>query len=376
MKKLITLALVLASTSAFATRARVTALGNAAHLSDVTTVYARPTDMLGLADSLTIESGKTYSAAGIPSAIGTTSADGGAEGLMIRSMGDSKMVLSLGHADSTIFAQRNEASASVAAIRQQNPLMIGYGMKSGDLNFAGSLIYSNFENKLAGSEQKESSMGILLGASSTGWNATLALVLADKWEAGTGAALDEYKGKSGVNLSGTYQLADDTVLAASVVTGGYKTTDATVDETDVTNMNIGVNVVTSMKKDGTEVFYGAGLTSSSHKDAQTILTTDDVETSGMHMPLIIGFEADANSWLTLRGSVTQNLLLVDTSKTTTGTTTTVETSPGANSTTFAAGAGLKFNKLVLDGGLMKTAAGNQTINGTDVLANVGMTYNF
>ena len=158
MKSLLTLVLVLASTSAFATRARINALGNAAHLVDASTVYGNPSDMMTLTgDSLTIESGKTFTTAGAPDAINTTTIGGGAEGLLIRSMGDAKFALSLGHQDAALFSSRNDAkarNAAVATIHQQNPLEVSYGMKTGDMSVAGTLVYSKFENKKSGSEQK------------------------------------------------------------------------------------------------------------------------------------------------------------------------------------------------------------------------------
>jgi hypothetical protein len=146
MKKLLVLGLVLSSASAFATRARTAALGNAEHLTDVNTVYSTPTDMMKLSDSLTIESGRT------DLTLGTHTADQGAEGLLIKSMGDSKFLLGLGHDDSNIYSMRTLAQPNVALRGQQNPLLLGYGMKAGELNLAGTLYYSKFENKLAGSE--------------------------------------------------------------------------------------------------------------------------------------------------------------------------------------------------------------------------------
>lgn len=376
MKKLLTLALVLTSATAFATRSRVTALGNAAHLVDVASVYRNPSDIMTLGDSLTIESGKTYTTAGSPDSILTTTATGGAEGLMIRSMGDAKFALSLGHADADIFANRNNArtlNAAVATVRQQNPIEFTYGMKSGDMNIAGTLTYSNFENKTVGSEQKENSMGLKAGVTAGALNATLALTLADKWEAGTGATLNDYKGKSAIAATVGYDVMSDLYVYGNLKTGGYKATVATVDVLDVESMTIGVGAISKIKKDGAEFFYGAGLTSLSQKEKATVGA--ESTNKEMHMPLIIGLEAEANSWLTLRGSVTQNLLLVDSVKTETAPATTVtDTNPGANSTTLAAGAGLKFNKVAVDGSIL--TAGTQTINSGNLLAQVGLTYAF
>ena len=90
------------------------------------------------------------------------------------------------------------------------------------------------------------------------------------------------------------------------------------------------------------------------------VTISDVEIEGPLMGKTN--EADAASWLTLRGSVTQTVLL-DTSKVETtpvAAGTDSEFAPGTNNTTVAFGAGLKFNKVTVDGALL--AAGSQTLN--------------
>ena len=367
MKKLLTLALILSSTTAFATRSRVTALGNSPHLTDTATTYTKPADMMKLSDSLTIESGRT------DLTLGTHTTSQGAEGLLIRSMGDSKFALSLGHDDQMIYDLRtaaNTAPNAVATVGQQNPIGLSYGMKSGEMSFAGTLIYSNFENKLVGSEQKENSMGLIFGASAAMWNASAAILLADKWQSGTGATLNDYKGK-GFDLNAGYDVMSDLYVYGGIKSVGFKSTIATADAKDVEKMTIHIGVVSTIKKDGTEFFYGARLNNETSKDK---VTATDSKSSKMNMPLIIGLESEANSWLTLRGSVTQTLLLVDTSKTEVGTTTTVDTSPGANTTTLAAGAGLKFNKVSVDGSILTNQT--QTINSGNLLAQVGLTYAF
>ena len=370
MKKLLTLALILTSATAFATRSRITALGNAPHLIDVSYVYGNPSDIMILTgDSLTIESGKTNVVPGVD----TTSQ--GAEGLLIRSMGtDAKMAISLGHDDDSIFAMRKLAKAgnvAVATIAQQNPLEVSYGMKMGDTSIAGTLVYSNFENKLAGSEQKENSMALKFGATGSVWSATAALVLADKWQNSTGATLNDYKAATGIALTGSYDVMSDLYLYGGLATGGYKSTASTVDAQDYSSTEIKVGAISKIEpKDASaKFFYGAGLTSTTTKEKVA-----DTKTNDLHLPLIIGLEAEANSWLTVRGSVTQNLLLVDSSKTEAAGTTTAETNPGANSTTLAAGAGLKFNKVVVDGSIL--AAGSQVLNSANLLGQVGLTYAF
>lgn len=361
MKILVTLAIVLASTSAFATRSRITALGNSAHLTDPATVYSVPTDIFSLSDSLTIESGKTNL---VP---GTDASDLGAEALVIRSSGDAKWALSLGHEDARSYAQRTRAktnTATIAPVAQQNPIELTYGMKAGELTWAGTLVYSNFNDKK--NERKESTTGLKFGAATSTWNAAVDLGLVDKWE--DSLLKDEYKAKSNVTLSGNYWLASDMMTYATVAMGGYEVTDNSVVAADVKSTVITVGAVNTMKNDNNEFFWGAGLTSSETKDDKGTKVKD----TSLKLPLIIGLEANAASWLTLRGSVTQNVLIQN-EKSENATSTVSEASPGQNSTAFAAGAGLTLGKVVLDGSIL---AGTQKVNGTDLLGTVGLTYAF
>ena len=371
MKKLLTLALVLSSATAFATRSRITALGNSPHLVDVATVYVSPSDIMSLGDSLTIESGKTLAGTAIATTDTNTTT---AEGLMIRSMGDSKFALSLGHSDDSIFAMRSSAvsmNPAVTTIRQQNPLELSYGMKTGDMAVAGTLIYSNFQDKSTTAPQKENSMGLKAGVTAGALKGSLAVIFADNWE--TGTAGTDYKGNTSIAATVGYDVMSDLYVYGAVSTGGYKAHVTTATTLDYTSMTVKVGVVSTIKKDATEFFYGAGLTYQDQKEKGTAGSERTIKDT--HMPLIIGLEAEANSWLVLRGSITQNLLLVDSSKDETAPAApTVDTNPGANSTALAAGAGLKFNKISVDGSIL--AAGSQVLNSANLLGQVGLTYAF
>ena len=93
-----------------------------------------------------------------------------------------------------------------------------------------------------------------------------------------------------------------------------------------------------------------------------------------HLPFIIGVEADAASWLTLRASAKQNVIL-GSSKVNQGDSTTIK-----NNTTVALGAGLKFNKFTLDStlaaGSVPATAGNGSIDANNLMANASLTYMF
>jgi hypothetical protein len=369
MKKLLVVVVALAATNAFATRARVNALGNSPHLMDTQTVYSNPADMMMMGDYVTMESGSSSA----------TSADrtegANTEGMITRSWGDAKMGLALGHQSklSSTWGLRSSFIGATSGIRsQQNPVELSYGMKTSDMAWAATLVYSNMNDKTATAE-KESSAGIRAGLRMGALDAKLGLGLMNTYES---AAQGKYKGTMGLSAGAGYAM-DSLYVSGSVALAGFKTEDAAGTETGKFNStDISVSAVNSHKKDGSEFFYGAGLDSVSQKWENT--SANDAKVNNLALPIWLGMEVDAASWLTLRASVKQSTLVLNQKTEVTGTVpvafTAQEFAPGANTTTAAVGAGLKWNKVTLDGSLGSVTA--QQINGTSLLGTVGMTYMF
>ena len=370
MKKLLVIAVALASVNAFATRARVNALANSPHLVDAQTVYTNPADMFVLGgDYVTIESGNTDA----------TTLNDGAEGMVVRSMGDAKMGLSLGHDSKNAYTTRMAAMAPVAAgglnlfpakskYLQQNPIELSYGMKSGDVSWAGTLVYSKFQSK-TGINEKEDTMGLKGGMRMGAIDAYLGLGLSNNYQNDTDG---KFKGTLGLLVGAGYQM-DNMYFNGTVTSTGFKTEDIQAKETSKMELTqIELKATTSHKKDGSEFFYGAGLTSYTAKE-----TVADTKQTDMYLPVWMGLEVDANSWMTLRGSITQNVLL-DSHKTEAAGVAVAETNPGANNTQAAVGVGLKFNKVTVDGSLqgLTGTTQDQRIAGDKLLGNVGLTYMF
>ncbi|MCC2678475.1 MAG: hypothetical protein K0R29_1051 [Pseudobdellovibrio sp.] len=362
MKKLLVIAVALAAVNAQATRARVAALANSPHLIDTQTVYNNPADIFALgSDYVNLETGLTNS---------TTSTDG-AEGMVVRSMGDTKWGLSLGHdsMNGSAWGLRGLAAGANAgfATNQQNPLELTYGAKAADMSWAATLVYSNYQDKVttaAATAVKESSMGVRVGARAANWDAALRLGLTSTVETGDGS---KYTGTAAIGANGGYMM-DSWYLFANILSAGFKTENGAGAETSKFNTtSIALGALTEVKKDGSGFFYGASLNNSTSKE-----DVGDSKTSSMTLPVWVGVEVDAASWLTLRGSITQTLQLLNNSKSETGGTTTSELAPGANDTVVTAGAGLKFNKITVDGTLQGST--NQQLNGNNLLAMLGMTY--
>jgi hypothetical protein len=168
-------------------------------------------------------------------------------------------------------------------------------------------------------------------------------------------------------LKGGYMM-DQWYLFGDISSAGFKVENAAGTElAKYSTMTVDLGVTTEVKKDGSGMFYGAKLHNMSDKN-----DTSDTKNTALQLPLWIGLEVDAASWLTLRGSVQQTLQLINNTKTETAGTTTSELSPGGNDTTVTAGAGLKFNKITVDGTLQGST--NQQLNANNMLALLGLTY--
>ena len=368
MKQLLVIAIALTSVNAFATRARTLALGSSPHLIDTNTVYAKPYDMFRLGgDYVVLETGAT-------GGLTQTAANSNAEGMIVRTMGDAKLGLSLGHqsqnASSWGLRGANTLAPAALKVNQQNPIEFSYGMKTGDIAWAGTLVYSNYNNKVAtaGTLEKESSMGVRFGATSGAWDGALSLGLANTANIVSG---NKFTGTSAIGLNGGYQM-DTMYFFGNFVTAGAKEEDnAGTQAFKINNQTLSLGVVNSHKKDGNDLFYSVAL-----NQGLTNTTTGaaaEVKTTTLSLPIVIGLEVEAASWMTLRGSVSQSTL-INSSKTEQSGVSLAETDPGANTTTVALGAGLKFNKLTFDGTL--STATTQTVNTTNLLAQAGMTYWF
>lgn len=362
MKKLLVIAVALASVNAFATRARVNALGNSPHLIDTQTVYGNPADMFYVGgDYVTLETGKTAA----------TGLNDGAEGMVVRSFGDSKFGLSLGHDSDVAVQQRSAVTAlfpSKVNFFQQNPVELSYGMKAGDMAWAGTLVYSNYKSK-TGINEKEDTMGLRGGLRMGALDAKVGLGLANNYQNDTDG---KFKGTLSASLGVGYAM-DNMYFNGFFRQAGWKAENAAGTETAKYDYNtIQANVTSSHKKDGSEFFYGVGLATSTTKNS-----VGDAKVTDLTLPVWMGLEVDAASWAVLRGSISQTVLIND-SKTEAGGNTVAEVSPGANNTVVNVGAGIKFNKITVDGSLegLSGATATQQLNGNTLLGSVGMTYMF
>jgi len=357
MKKLLVLAAVtLASTSAFATKARMSSLSESRQLTDVQTTFVNPADLLLMGTWATFETGATNGA--------TTNPQPQAEGGFARAMGDARWGFYMGH---TGVATLVRQQASAAFPIENNPINLFYAAKAGDISWGLGLNYSSNDSKDA-TKGKQSAMGLAGGMRMGPWDASLDLGLTDSSQFGASGAETKWTGKSAADLRAGYTM-DAWYFYGGYAMGGGKSETAGATNNDIEDSDIVLGAVNSTKVDGGEFFWGVSYDMNTRNDKAT--GKNKVEET--NLPVVIGIEADAASWLVLRGSIKQTVLLSSTKTTPVGGTA-GETQTMDNNTTVAAGAGIKFNKFMLDASLAGQTNGQ--INGNNLLANAGLTYNF
>ncbi|MBC7430091.1 MAG: hypothetical protein H7336_15860 [Bacteriovorax sp.] len=339
MKKqtLVIAGLALLSTSAFASKARMQGMGQdnvrgSEYISDSRNVFRNPAALNETKNYLVTEWGSS------------TGADANnaprAEGGFFREMGAFNYGLYLGNEGQNNNALR--AGTATTLLPQDNALDLflagDMGVKWGArVHYAGS----KDEATTANVTKKNSAFGLGLGVTAGAAEGYANVDLSDK---STGGALasDMWKLKPSYLVGGSYTLNDFTVFAS------YENTKSEQTITNVNSTSKSSNIVAgvgrTMEINPTARVFG---------DAKIVMNSTTAaagKTKNNTLPVTAGVEADATSWLTLRGAVSQNVFLNQT-KNPAGKKVT-----NPNTTTVAAGATLNFGKLKVDGLIGTSAA--------------------
>jgi len=396
MKKLLLIA-ALASLSipAFASKARVTALGNADHLVDPQSAFDNPAHLTLMGDYVTFEAGATTPA--YTGVTGTTTwaeylngiaTPPGAEGGFVRSSGDAKYGAYLGRRS----AFTDAARGAFGFLRQENPFELQYAMK-GAINWGAALNYSSSDKKTAA--QKQQAMGVRFGATTDTWEGFAVIGLGSTADGATAAnilqggdanangivddvipvAADttaKYKGTIGFKVGGAYKMENIRLYGKYYMDGfKYEGASATFNDLKVEQSQLDLGAIDHNKIDGGQWFYGVALQMFNAKKSNAAI---DTKTTATYLPFLVGLEYDAASWLTLRGSASQNVLLGSTKTDDGAAGFSDETDTIRNNTKVAAGLGLRFGKWTADGSWAAQTTG--TVNTTNFMTNLGMTYAF
>ncbi|WP_372656047.1 hypothetical protein [Halobacteriovorax sp.] len=374
MKKQILIATGLAvlSTSAFASKARLEALGQnddrgSFYVEDARNIFRNASKVNTHKNYITTEWGTANDAADSKT---TPHAEGG----FFREMGSFNYGVYLGsEIDSQNASRVNivtddtiKDSGEYNFLKHDNALDLFFGGDMG-VQWGARLHYASAKDESAAVSQEHDNFGLGLGMMMGDIEAYANMTLSDEskgnvFQDSTGAAGDKLEGNS-LNVGVAYNLMGSK-LYADYDKAGYESTIAGAKtEYTETTMTVGVgriHEVSSTARLNMDIAYVSGK--------EETKTTSTVEAKETFIPLTLGFEADANSWLVLRGAITQNVLL-NTDKDNAGKKTTK-----ANTTTVTSGATLNFGKLKVDGSIGTGTAG--TLQLDNLMTRVGVSYWF
>ncbi len=366
MKKQLALAAGLAvlATPALASKARMQALGEdvdgSFYINDNRNIFLNPAEVLNHRDLVTFEWGAGQ----------TTDTDGdtNAEGGFLRGSGN--MVWGAQFGRVTDFADdlntAGDEDADLDAYVPSNALDLFVGGDAG-IKWGAQLTYTSQKDDefaTAGGDDAEAGQIDLAAGVSTG-NISGYLKYGVSGKVETDGNDTEVKRSSPLEIGGSYKWMDYTFFAQYMM-AKYEADQAGADndiETNTWQIGAGrVNKLSDRANLFTKVAYVNGKTEWDDLNGRD-------EDKSSTLPVTIGLEYDAASWLTLRGSVAQNVFIneqeVDGDKSTI-----------QNSTDVNAGASLKFGDLNVDG-VLGTSNGNNGNYGTDnLLSRVSMTYRF
>lgn len=387
MKKQIVLATIatLATTSAYATKARMNALGQAQdrgsfYINDTRNVFRNAARINQTNNYAITEWGTaTNGAAG-----GGTENAPNAEGGFFKNAGSFNYGVYLGnksqdknynaanagYADGIVTAAGGTAGGNTYGLAgfldRSNDLDLFFGGDMG-VEWGVNLHYANSkaESGTAGArEQKYSNLGLGLGMVMGDLNAYINYTLSDEAEEDGTTAGSKIEDDGSMNIGVGYNMMDFTFFVdynknAVEFTAGTGVAATTTESTVITAGAGYTKEVSSTSR----MFTDLSLVLTSAEDSSAT-TNANVEADTTTLPLTVGFETDATSWLTVRGSITQNIFINSYEYKAAGVTTKAK-GTNANTTNVQAGATLNFGKLMVDGMIGTQAGSRAGAPGTD-----------
>ncbi len=377
MKKQIVLATIatLATTSAWATKSRMNALGQGQgrgsfYIQDTRNVFRNAARINQTNNYMVTEWGDATQAGGAttPKAEGGFFKNAGAfsYGVYLGSditdqAGNSAKD---GYADSMQTTSTQATTFGDTGFKDRsNDLDLFFGGDMG-VEWGARLHYANgkTEQTSPSPELKQSTLGLGLGMVMGDLNAYVNYTINDEMENSSTGAGYKFEDDGSMNIGVGYKWMDFTFFVdynktAAKYTGG---TGVAANTTEMSVLNVGagyIKEVSSTSRMFADVAYR--MTSAEDKDGTT--AANNIEADRSELPVTVGFETDATSWLTVRGSISQNVFL-NSQSTKIGTAAELD-STRDNTTSVAAGATLNFGKLMIDG-MIGTNGTNGTSSGT------------
>jgi hypothetical protein len=404
MKNYLTLVLALSvvSSPAFASRARLESLGEGKngsfYIDDSRNMFLNPASIVRYKKKMMLELGgepvSDIDSATTPTSVGTDNANRTrAQGGFTNTFGDFTYALYLNNTSDRAISTIEAINAGVILgggddnqfLTPSNGIEFALAGE-GSVTWGISLLYGGNRDvygetgaTLIGSERRASYLAARFGVEkdAAAVFGTVGIMSSSKVIAGT--ANPEVKGKLALDLGATYKMDDMTLFGKFLSTGA-----------DFVNSTAGATAAAVVEARNTTFGVGAGwkkeMTKSTNMFTRIEAAHSKVTTTGAaatriyNVPVTLGAETQALSWLTVRGSIGHTLL---------GQNLTTKANLAGNSV-VAAGLGMTFGDLTVDGlvatngntsadtlGMGTSPAASDNFGfGDNMISRIAMTYNF
>lgn len=363
---LIIAATIFLSGQAFASKARLTALGQktggSTLVKDSRSIFLNPAHIGQMANSFNFEMGNADTN-NFPLAVGAPYSEGG----MTYDMEGGKIGMQMGRrSDVNDFISGNAATV----LSPKNSVDVIYGTKGAKAFGLGIHYASANDDEVSGGfpNQEASELQVFGGMVHNKLEVFGQIGINGEAENETAAGVTaKFDVKSFIMAGFGYDVDNVAKVFGSLKKYEHEATSGAGVKTETQSMDIAINYAHLRRpKSDVMMFYGAGLVLNNGDVELAGVKTDVTETS---LPVFIGLEVNATSYMDLRASVRQMLLLNNTEDAA------GDNQHSPNTTTVGAGAALKFNNnLVIDTTLGAEDGGD--IDGTSLFANASMNYTF
>jgi hypothetical protein len=377
MKKQLVLVTGLAvlAAPAFASKARLQALGEAAngsqYISDNRNIFLNAAHVNNHKDLVTFETGASSQ---VTDGADTPRAEGG----VFFAHGNMVYGAQLGGQSDTAHALRSGGLAGSTDVAESNGIDLFVGGDAG-MKWGASLYHSTTEDKqtaTADDMKTQDSMRARLGVAQGNWDAFANISLKNEVKQVDG---DKFEGGLGYQLGGSYMINEYTLIANYSDFSGEGKIGGTKEDISLNVMEVGAARISKLNDKAnlfTKVTYRKTTAENDAAGAGNGANFAVEKNENTTLPAVVGLEVDAASWLTLRGSVGQNILISENKG--------EDKKSIENSTIVNAGASLKFGDLVVDGvignndgtGVAANGTASGTIRTDSLMSRVSMTYKF
>jgi hypothetical protein len=361
---LLLFAVVMTANQAYATKARLRALNQdengSYYINDTRNVFLNPAQISGLKDHMNVEWGKR-------SRTGEPSEHAEAEGGFVTVLGDGKLGVQLGRVtgfDNMVRFLNTEMDDVPTAVLGhdfgdgQNNIDVIYG--GGQSMKWGAGVGVSRSKTPTGTETDAEVQAYELrgGVAADGYEAFGSLLFGAKSDEELGAGVSgELKEKLGLEAGGSVSLGSDKKLYGSLRMDNFEASRGDAVKYDGKGMQFMVGFVNWRDMANNARFFYSGELQYMNIEADDDVGSTDEEYTRLLLPVTLGLEADANTWMRLRASVRQEILLGSIKSTEDVSSGKKKWENSPNTTSVAGGVGASLNNFNFDFALVQTLAG-------------------